>query len=164
MLIWSTKFHTTIARRLNRPLVELFIELYWNDQQYVNLSTKTLPRIVFLYNCKFKYETEERYELCHRSTMKHEYEVLRRDVSKRKTKYGRVFVTTAISMTFISNEAIRNLYENLCVVDFRLLALTMVNHRNYWLHPTNLVRQRHLYYSKKATVTKLHLIPKWPPF
>ena len=35
---------------------------YLNYQQYVKLSTKTLPRIVFLYDCKFKYETEERYE------------------------------------------------------------------------------------------------------
>ena len=36
--------------------------LYSNDQRYVNLSTETLPRTVFLYDCKFKYETEERYE------------------------------------------------------------------------------------------------------
>ena len=60
-----------------------------------------------------------------------------------------------ISVTFISYEAIRNsyikLYVNLCVDDHS--APTMVNYRNYWLHPTNLVRQRHLYYSKKATAT-----------
>ena len=62
--------------------------LYWNDKQYVNLSTTTLPRIVFMYNCKFKYETEERYELGQRSTMKHEYEVLKRDVSQGKPSMG----------------------------------------------------------------------------
>ena len=48
-----------IARRLNRPLVELFIQTI---NSTFKLSAKTLSRIVFLYDCKFKYETEERYE------------------------------------------------------------------------------------------------------
>ena len=46
------------------------------------------------------------------------------------------FVTIAISVSFISSEAIRNLYVklymNLCVVDLCLRALTIiVNYRNY---------------------------------
>ena len=36
--------------------------LYSNDQQYINLSTETLPRTVFLCDFKFKYDTEQRYE------------------------------------------------------------------------------------------------------
>ena len=74
-----------------------------------------------------------------------------------KTKYGWVFVTIAISVTFISNETIGKLsvklYVNLCVVDLRLRAQTIVDYRNYSLHRTNLAWQRHLYYSEKATVT-----------
>ena len=43
---------------------------------------------------------------------------------RRKTKYGRVFVTIAIFVTYISNEAITKLYVklydvDLCVVDLR---------------------------------------------
>ena len=44
--------------------------------------------------------------------------------NRRKTKYGRVFVTIAIFVTYISNEAITKLYVklydvDLCVVDLR---------------------------------------------
>ena len=74
-----------------------------------------------------------------------------------KTKYWWVFVTIAISVTFISNETIGKLYVklyvNLCVVDLCLRAQTTVNYRNYSLRCTNLARQRHLYYSEKATAT-----------
>ena len=89
--------------------------LYSNDQQYVNLSTKKLPRTVFLYDCKFKSVRDwgEEQKLGHRSTMKHD---------RQKTKYGRVFVTIVIFVTYISNEAITKLYiklydVDLCVVD-----------------------------------------------
>ena len=50
-------------------------------------------------------------------------------------------------MTFISNETIGKLYVklyvNLCVVDLRLRAQTIVNYKNYSLHRTNLAPERH---------------------
>ena len=63
MLLHKSKFICTDAYLINQVPHDdsatfesaLSWALYWNDQQYVNLSTKTLPRIMFLYNCKFKY-------------------------------------------------------------------------------------------------------------
>ena len=67
-----------------------------------------------MYNCKFKYETEERYELGQRSTMTHEYEVLKRDVSPGKPSIWASFCHYSdISVTFISSEVIRNLFVTL---------------------------------------------------
>ena len=99
--------------------------------------------------------------------MKHEYKVLKCNVGQGKPSMGEVFVNIVISVTFISKEKIRNLYLklyiNFCAFDLHLRALTIVNYRNYWLHPTNLVQQWHLYYCKiaKATFVSYQTSDKW---